>query len=104
MLKIINAISVVLGLVVVILGGFFFLDGLHATKVALLNTEVEIRQEILDTNINRDAKIRYHYDQLESERPLNKAEKSRKEYVEEELERQYHQQRMLEEKQLELEN
>jgi hypothetical protein len=66
-------------------------------------TEVELRSEILDTDIKKDAETRAYYKDLSDDRALSPAESSRLEYLEEQLSRKYEQQKRLQAKADELE-
>lgn len=87
---------------VFLLGGYFFLDDLHASKTAVLESYVELRGEILDTDIKKDAEARVYYRDLAEERPLTPAEQRRLDYLEEQLDRKQGQQLTIQAKQLEL--
>ena len=102
MIRTIEAIAVLATLSAVLVGALNYLNEHHAQRIAVLETELELRSEILDTDINRNAKIRHHYDQVEMQRPLTKPEALRKKYIESELERQYSQQETLHDKRLEM--
>lgn len=90
-------------LIGIIFGGYFFIDEWKTDKKETRRIETELKQEILDTDIDRNAKIRDHYDKIEMERPLSPAEESRRKYVIERMERQYIKQERLEKIEDELE-
>ena len=62
---------------------------LEAYKAENLKKEVILRSDILDDRIDDKSKVLYHYRDTEDDRELEPAEKSRKRYIEEDLERSY---------------
>lgn len=89
--------TTLLSIIGVVFAAFFFMDARHASDQKVNGVEVRMRQTVLDTDINRNAKIKHHYDQIEMERELSKSEQNRKRYVEDELDRQYAEQSRLRE-------
>ena len=71
---------------------YFFMDERHASTEKVTSVEIELRQEILDTDIDRNAKILHHYQQKSLESELSKADQNRLKYIELQLDRQYEQQ------------
>lgn len=93
-------VGAVAGLVSVIGGALYayvWLDEKHADRHHQAVIELEIKQEILDRDIKKDAEAVVYYRDLESERGLSKAEAARKEYLEGQLDRKYEDQQMLQE-------
>ena len=74
----------------------------HANEKATKRELLKLEQEVLDTDIDRNAKIRDHYDKIEMERALSPAEESRRKYVIERMARQYIKQERLEQMEDEL--
>ena len=70
-------------------------EDLHAAQRAILKTEIRLREEIIERDIKKDAEARVYYKDIEMTRGLEAAEKQRKEYLEENLERKYDEQREL---------
>ena len=101
-LRTIEVIALLIGIISAVFGAFFVLDNLHAKRSALLKTEIELRQEIIDRDIKQNAEARVYYKNLSKERSLSPAEESRLEYLEETMERKYEIQNVLREKEMEL--
>lgn len=81
---------------------FFYLEDRHASRQSLLGTEIDLRQEILDRDIKKQAEARVYYKDIERSRGLEPPEQSRLDYLEEQLEQKYEDQQMLQQKELEL--
>ena len=101
-LRTLEAAALTVGIISAIIGAYLYLDNLHAKRINLLKTEIELRQEIVDRDIKKDAEARVYYKDISKERSLTEAEESRLEYLEETLEQKYEIQRMLREKEMEL--
>ena len=84
-----------LSIVALLFSAFFFMDARHASDKKVTEVDLRIQQKILDTDINRNAKIMHHYDQKAMEGPLTTAEQNRVKYIQEELDRQYIRQEQL---------
>ena len=100
----------VIGLIAVFFTVYLFMDARHAKQEALLEMEREhtvnelrIREEILNRDIKKDAEAASHYRDLAHDRDLERAEASRKQYLEEQLEQKYSESRLIQKRLLELE-
>ena len=82
---------------------FLYLQGNHASYRALFNTELDLRQDMLEEDLEDDAARAAHYRRLDDERELSPSEKARLEYLQRQLEKKYRKQEMYEQKQLEIE-
>ena len=104
-MRIVDLVAVLVALLsamAMVFGAYFTLDDLHASKEKVLGVEIDLRQEIIHRDIKKDAEARAHYKDIAQDRSLEPAEESRLEYLEEQLERKYEEQRMLEQKAMEL--
>lgn len=90
-------ISQILSLLGMILAGLWFLDGRHAKE----QVSLEARAELLDKEITRGSEIRIYYQNKEAAGLADPADIRRKEYIEEELERNYEQKAIIDKKLLE---
>ena len=98
-LDIIQKLTVIFGFVGTIFGVFFFLDDRHAhqaqtvkafTEIQTDNmlTTLDLKREILQLDLKKDAESKKYYEDLVvSGKPLDEAQKMRKEYLENEMER-----------------
>lgn len=103
-LRVIEVLIVFFTAVGFIFGAYNYLDGAHARREALLRTEIELREEIIERDIKKDAEARVYYKNLEYSRELEPAEADRKEYLEENLERKYEEQRAIQARKSQLGN
>jgi hypothetical protein len=87
----------ILSIIAILFSAFFFMDSRHASDKKVTKVEIELRQDILDTDINRNAKIKHHYQQKAMETELSQSDANRVRYIEEELDRQYAEQERLRE-------
>ena len=90
-------ITVITALAATALSAYIWLDEKHADRHQQTAVELDIRQEILDRDIKKDAEAAVYYRDLEMERGLSKAEQARKSYIEGQLEQKYEDQQMLQE-------
>jgi hypothetical protein len=97
-LRIVEVIAVLFMLIGTVFTIFLFLDSRHAKN----EIEFELKAELLELDIKKDAEARVYYKSKESAGELDSADKSRLEYLEEQLERKYEEQRLIKEKLLEL--
>lgn len=88
-LRLLEYMAVTFGIIGSVIAGYLVLDNMHAKRDALLTTEIELRSEIIDRDIKKDAEARSYYKNIEMERELSKAEARRLEYLEEQMERKY---------------
>jgi len=102
-------ILVMLGVVSMVFGAFWLMEERHAQKTEILElkskaliTEYELRAEMLDDQIDEGNKIRVYYQDKEEYNALDKADEKRFEYVEEQLERRYEEQAIMQERLYEL--
>ena len=98
-LDIIQKLTIIFGFVGTIFGVFFFLDDRHAhqeqtvksfTEIQTDNmlTNLDLKREILQLDLKKDAESKKYYEDLiVSGKPLDEAQKMRKEYLENEMER-----------------
>jgi len=104
-LNIVNFTAVMVAMLSVfamLFGAYFTLDEMHASNKKVTGVEIELRQEILDRDIKKDAEARVYYKDKAREGDLDKADEARLEYLEEQLERKYEEQQMYEQKSMEL--
>jgi len=98
-LKDINTLAAFLTTLGMIMAAFFFMDARHIEKQA----EFELKAEILDLDIKKDAEtINYYRNREMTEDNLSPAEKARYEYLKSEMERKVKKKDILEQKLLEL--
>lgn len=102
LLRVAEAALVLITITSFLFGAYFFLDTAHAKRKALLQTEIELREEILSRDIKKDAEARVYYKNRQAQGPLESAEAMRLEYIEEQLEQKYEEQRMVQQKRMEL--
>ena len=103
--KALAGLNVVLALgavVSMIVGALFVMDARHQAQTdaaadakKLLETEVDLRQEILNRDIKKDSEVRFHYNSKKLLGTLDAADEQRLEYIEEQLEEKYVEQRAL---------
>ena len=87
-------VEVLLGLgalVGLVFSSYLFLDARHASHENIF----QIKSELLDRDIKKDAEARVYYKNKESDAPLERADKLRLEYIEEQLERKYDEQKII---------
>jgi len=102
MLRQLEAVAVFLAVLSGLFAGYLYLDGQHAQQIELLKTEIRLREEILDTDIKDKATARVFYERIGEERELSKAEAARLRNVEEQLERKYKEQEMIQQRKMDL--
>lgn len=98
MIRVIEAIAVLATLSAMLLGAFSWLNENHAERKALLETELELRAEMIDRDVKKQAEARVYYKDIAKDRPLEPAEESRLEYLEEQMEYKYAEQRLIQTK------
>jgi hypothetical protein len=96
--RIIEAIAVLATLAALLIGSFNWLNENHAERKALLETELELRAEIIDRDVKKQAEARVYYKDIAKSRVLEPAEESRLEYLEEQMEYKYDEQRLIQSK------
>lgn len=102
-MRVFELLLVFLTSVGVLFGAYQYLDTMHAKERDLLKARIEIQSEMLDRDIKKNAEARVFYKDLSKDRALEKAEQSRLEYLEEQLEQKYDEQRILREAEMRLE-
>jgi hypothetical protein len=85
------------------IGAFVYLEERHASRKAMITTELEVREEIKTTDLKRDATAAVYYRNLARERDLSNAELSRQEFIEGQVEQKQEQVIMLQQRILEQE-
>jgi uncharacterized protein YhaN len=111
--KLIKSIMLLVGLFGIPFGVYTYMNELHATKAEAARDKQETMQQIeairkktvkidlesnamiLDSELTRKSEIRHHYKQLKKSRDLEPAEESRVDYLEDQLERGYQKQEMI---------
>lgn len=101
-LRVLETLVVIFTALGLMFGAYIFLDTQHAKREAVLRVEIDLREDILDRDIKRDAEARVYYKNIEQVRDLEPAEKDRKEYLEENLGRKYEEQRIIQARKAEL--
>jgi len=103
-------LGVVAFLVTGVLSMFWLMEERHANKTELIAVskkllvqELEIREEILDRDIKKNAEARVYYKDLEKEKALGHAEMARLQYIEEQLSRKYTEQEKIQDRLYDLE-
>jgi hypothetical protein len=86
----------------IIFGAYLYLDGVHAKRANVTRVEIDLRSDIIDRDIKRDAEARVYYQNIESSRGLQPPEQRRKDYLEENLDRKYEEQRSIQTRKSEL--
>jgi hypothetical protein len=104
MIRTIEAIAILATLSAMLLGALNWLNENHAERTALLDTELELRADMLDMDIKKNAEARVYYKDIAKDRPLERAEADRLEYLEEQLEYKYQRQQMIQAKQMDMLN
>jgi hypothetical protein len=92
-LRTVEAIAAVFGLIGIVFGAFFFMQNIHASKIEVL----EVQSQVLDMDIKKDAEARAYYKDREIEGTLDGAGKRRLEYLEEQLDLKYSKQKIFQE-------
>lgn len=77
--------------VTAVFGVYFYMNSIHASQ----NEVLEVKAELIDQDIKKDAEVRAYYKDKESEGALDEADKRRLDYIEEQLERKYKKQEIL---------
>jgi hypothetical protein len=98
MIRAIEAIAVLATLSALLIGALNWLNENHADRKALIKTELELRAEIIDRDVKKQAEARVYYKDIAKDRDLEPAEESRLEYLEEQMEHKYSEQRMIQSK------
>ena len=93
----VGEIVTILTALAIAFGAYIWLDEKHADRHQQTAVELDIRQEILDRDIKKDAEAALYYRDLERDRELSPAEKARKSYLEGQLQLKYQDQQMLQE-------
>ena len=111
--KLIKTIMMLASLIAIPFGIYFYMNELHATKAEsardkqetmeviedlrkkTVKIDLESNAMLLDSELSRKSEIRHHYKQLKKSRTLEPAEESRVDYLEDQLERGYKQQEMI---------
>jgi hypothetical protein len=120
--KLIKTIMLLVALFGVPFAVYNYMNELHATKAESLRDREQTMQQIedlrkktvkidlqanakiLDTDLDRKAEIRHHYKQLKNDRELEPSEELRMEYLEDQLERGYQQQDMIQSQLMKMES
>jgi len=102
LIELVSVLVAILSMFAIAFGAYFTLDEKHASNQKVLRTEIDLRKEILNRDIKKDAEARVFYKDIERTRDLEQAEQARLEYLEEQLEQKYERQNMYEEKAMEL--
>ena len=102
LLRIFEILAVLFTLIGGVYVAMYVLDERHASKIALIEAEEDqslrearLRQNELDRDIKRDAEARVYYKNKQMIGNFDKADKQRLDYLEENLERKYEEQREL---------
>lgn len=98
-LDIIQKLTIIIGFVGSVFGVYFFLDEKYAHQEATVKeftevqkditlTDLRLKKEIIVLDMKKDAESKKYYEDLiVAGKPLDEAQKMRKEYLEEEMER-----------------
>lgn len=98
-LNLIQKFTIIGGFVGTIFGVFFFLDERHAHQEEIVDnltsvqtditlTELKLKKDILDLDLKKDSESRKYYeDMIVSGKTLDEAQKMRKNYLEDEMQR-----------------
>ncbi len=89
-------------IVAMIFGAYRFMDMKHAQADKVLKTEIELRKDIVDRDLKKNAEARVYYKDLQRHRGLEPPEQARLEYLEEQMERKYEEMQILQQKEMEL--
>lgn len=100
-LRALEAVGALLVVIGAAFGGFHYLNEIHADRQEVIRKDLEIRAEILDRDIKKDAEARVYYKDKAKDGELDKADASRLEYLEEQLERKYSEQSRVHDKLME---
>ena len=96
----VEIVGVFLGIIASVFAAFFFMDARHAKQAV----EYELKSEILDLDIKKDAEnISYYNNKKNVDGELHPAEVSRKQYLEAEMERKIDKKNLIEQKILDME-
>ena len=99
----------ILTVVAIVVGGifsmFWLMEERHAQKQEVITlsekvllSELEVRDEIIDTNLKELNTSRIYYENISKERPLNNAEISRLEYLISASEKKYKEQEKIQDR------
>lgn len=102
MLRQLEAVAVLIALMTALISGYIYLDTQHASQRALVSTEMNLKAEMLDKDIKKDAEARVYYKDIERSRGLEPPEEARLDYLERILDQKYENQRIIMAAQLEL--
>jgi len=97
-IRTIEAIATVIGVTASILACIWFLDARHAGS----QIEFELKADLLDKEITRGNELRVYYENKISDGSADKADVRRKDYIDDELDRNYDEKALIEEKLLDL--
>ena len=96
----VEVVAVFLGILATVFAAYFFMDARHAKHII----EYELKSEILDLDIKKDAEnISYYSNKNDVDGELHPAESSRKQYLEREMERKIDKKNLIEQKILDME-
>jgi hypothetical protein len=101
-LAVVNAIMAIIGLIATVAGVFWFMENRHLLRTTYSVGEVEMRKEILDTDIKKDAEARHHYEKKKLIGTADEADLQRLEYLENQLLDKYEKQEKLNDLEAEL--
>lgn len=96
-MRVLEAIVVIITIISTITGVFWFMDNRHQQAEESNVITIELKKELLDRDIKKDAEARVYYKDIELERPLTQAEQRRLNYLEEQLELKYDDQKLINE-------
>jgi len=94
LLRIAEGLIVLLTIMGMLFSAYLFLDSSHAKS----SVEFELRSEILDKDIKKDAEARAYYKDKAIEGDLDNADKRRLQYLEDQLDQKYEKQRIIQQK------
>jgi len=93
------------GVVSMAFGAFWLMEERHAQKEELLElkaealiTEYELRADMLDDQIEEGNKVRVYYQDKDEYDTLDRADEKRFKYIEEQLERRYEEQAVMQDR------
>lgn len=92
-IRVIEAVMAVVGLIGLAFSIYFFMDARHASNRDIF----EVKSEILDRDIKKDAEARVYYKDKEIAGTLDQADQRRLEYLEEQLDLKYEEQKIVRE-------
>jgi len=111
MLKIFEAMAVLLTCLATIIGALWFMEQRHAkveqleaAHEARVKSELRFSAELVDRDVRKDAEARVYYKNIERGRVLEPAEQIRLEYLERQMERKYKEQDMIQARIIEVES